>query len=77
MKNKRLMAFSKGSLSFRGGKMSYEAPRVTMEAEAVLEDCLLNPTSIFYSIDVETAGQANDGYYSNGQIVTGSNYWGD
>jgi hypothetical protein len=48
-----------------------------MEAEAVLEDCLLNPTSIFYSTDVETAGQANDGYYSNGQIVTGSNYWGD
>ena len=77
MKGKRLLAISKGSIPLQGATAPYEAPRVTMEAEAVLEDCLLNPTSIFYSTDVETAGQANDGYYSNGQIVTGSNYWGD
>jgi hypothetical protein len=60
----------------RSGKVSYMAPRIMTEAEALLEQALL-ASSIYQRSAIETAGQENAGYFENGEIVSTDNYWGD
>ena len=54
----------------------YSAPRVLMETELLIEEDLLT-ASVSYSSMVETAGQLNDGYYEDGEIVSVDNVWSD
>lgn len=54
----------------------YHSPGVLDRQELYLEQSLL-VGSIVMSSFVETAGQESDGFYSEGDIVTSENYWGD
>lgn len=47
-----------------------------METELLIEEDLLT-ASVSYSSMVETAGQLNDGYYEDGEIVSVDNVWSD
>ena len=58
------------------GKLPYATPCVLMEADVLLETCLL-AGSIWQKSEVETAGQQSDGYYGESAIEGTDNYWGD
>ena len=56
---------------------AYQAPRVLGETEVLLEQCLLMD-SVSYTSQVETAGQLNDGFYTDTDIVSATdNPWFD
>ena len=56
---------------------SYQSPRVLGETEVLLEQSLLID-SVSYTSQVETAGQLNDGFYTDTDIVSATdNPWFD
>jgi hypothetical protein len=52
------------------------SPSILMEADILLETGLL-ATSVCMKSEVETAGQAKDGYYQESTIEGSDNYWSD
>ena len=56
---------------------AYQAPRVLGETDVLLEQSLLI-NSVSYTSQVETAGQLNDGFYTDTDIVSATdNPWFD
>ena len=56
---------------------AYQSPRVLAEAEVLLERNLLGDSVSLTSV-IETAGQLNDGFYEDSEIVSASdNAWFD
>ena len=54
----------------------YVTPQVLSEMAIVMEEDLLT-ASVSYRSAVETAGQLNDGYYEEDEIVSVDNVWSD